>query len=235
MECKLCQHDSQIVRAHVIPRSFYEINSLGHPQIVSTTDRVFPKRAPIGIYDTHLVCEKCEQMFAPFDDYAQLLLLAQRATAMPLFYDGKPIAYVYEAYNYTKLKLFFLSLLWRISQSSHDFFKHFTLGKHEAAVRTAILSSDPGPPEFYAVILAKFPTPLGNLDPRQIHLLEVNFCSIYLAEYVAYIKVDRRATPEPLRDFVLGREARLVLLARDPSRSKDTQVMRVWAMKNARL
>jgi len=100
-------------------------------------------------------------------------------------------------------------------------------------VREAFKNSDPGIPESYSILLAKFPKPLGILDPHNERLTEVNFCRFYLAEYVAYIKIDNRPTPEPFTDFILKPEAPLLLLARDPQLSKDVGVMRGIAMKHA--
>ena len=69
-------------------------------------------------------------------------------------------------------------------------------------------------------------------DPHTTRFHGVNFCQFYLAEYVAYIKVDNRSSPDSFRGLELTEGRSLVLLARDPSNSKDTQVMRSIALKN---
>ena len=131
MQCKFCRQERKLVEAHVIPRSFFEIDPANPPRLASNKDGVFPKRSPAGMYDTQLVCEDCERMFSPFDDYAQRLLVANREAAKPIYDGEQPIAYIYEAYDYQKLKLFFLSLLWRASESSHNFYRRIKLGPHE--------------------------------------------------------------------------------------------------------
>ncbi len=136
------------------------------------------------------------------------------------------IAYNYGVYDYQKLKLFFLSLLWRSSESSHVFYQRINLGTHEPKIRQAIIDSRAGDAAFYSVVLARFPKPYGILDPHTTRFDGVNFCQIYLAEYVAYIKVDKRPLPESLQDLELNDAKPLVVLARDPANSKDTQVMR---------
>lgn len=106
MQCKFCHQERKLIEAHVIPRSFFEIDLANPPRLASNKDGVFPKRSPAGMYDTQLVCEDCERLFSPFDDYAQRLLLANRDAAEPI-YDGEQlIAYVYERYDYQKLKLY---------------------------------------------------------------------------------------------------------------------------------
>ena len=200
--------------------------------MATNKEGTFPKRAPTGIYDTHLVCETCERLFSPYDDYAQRFLVANREAASQVIHEEQVIAYNYGPYDYQKLKLFFLSLLWRASESSHAFYQRMELGPHEPKIRQAIIDSDAGDADFYSVVLAKFPKPYGILDPHITRFDGVNFCQIYLAEYVAYIKVDKRPLPESFQGLELNDGRSLVVLARDPANSKDTQVMRSIALKN---
>jgi hypothetical protein len=233
--CKLCKRDKKLVKAHVIPKSFFEIDPIDPLRLVSNTDGTFPKRAPSGIYDTTLVCDNCERLFSPFDDYAQQILLADREAARAILHENELIAYIYDSYDYVKLKLFFMSLLWRASQSSHKFFRRIDLGPHEPLLKKALIDADPGDPDFYAVILARFPKPLGVLDPHNERLDGVNFCRICLAGFVAYIKVDNRPTPESFQDFTLKPERPLLLIARDPAQSRDVRLLRKIAIKNMQL
>jgi hypothetical protein len=235
MQCKFCHQDRKLIRAHVIPRSFFEIDPTDLPRLASTKDGIFPKRAPAGIYDQQLVCECCERLFSPFDDYANNLLIANRDATKSINVGKQSIAYVYEEYEYRKLKLFFMSLLWRASQSSHNFFRNISLARHESRIRQAVIQSDAGNSEFYSVLLTKFPRPNGILDPHNTRFSGVNFCQFYLAEYVAYIKVDTRSLPESFQGLELKDRGSLVLLARDPAKSKDTEVMRSIALKNQKL
>jgi hypothetical protein len=138
MLCKFCHQEGKLIEAHVIPRSFFEIEPGNLPRVASNKDGVFPKRAPAGIYDPQLVCENCERLFSRFDDYAQRLLLTNREAAKPIYLEKQAIAYVYEQYDYKDLKLFFLSLLWRASESSHCFYQHIKLGPHEGDVSVCV-------------------------------------------------------------------------------------------------
>jgi hypothetical protein len=237
MQCKFCHEERKLIEAHVIPKSFFEIDPAAPPRLASSKDGIFPKRSPAGIYDTQLVCEDCERLFSPFDDYSQRLLLAQRDAAKPISDGQQVVAHIYESYDYHKLKLFFLSLLWRVSQSSHNFYRRIKLGPHEEIIRQALIDLNPGDSDFYAVLLAKFPRPYGILDPHTTRFEGVEgirFCQVYLAEYVVYIKVDKQKIPEPFRGLELNSGRPLVILARDPANSKDTQVMREIALKDQR-
>jgi hypothetical protein len=234
MLCKFCHQEGKLIEAHVIPRSFFEIEPGNLPRVASNKNGVFPKRAPAGIYDPQLVCENCERLFSRFDDYAQRLLLTNREAANPIYLEKQAIAYVYEQYDYKDLKLFFLSLLWRVSEASHYFYQNIKLGPHESQVRQALIDSDPRDSDFYGIVLAKFPKPYGILDPHITRFEGVRFCQIYLAEYVTYIKVDRQKMPESFQGLELSGERPLVLLARDPAYSKDTRLMRSIVLKDQR-
>ena len=69
----------------------------------------------IGIrYDDKIVTQKGEKIFLEWDDYAFKLLVEQADSAKPLEHGGSIVAYMYDNYNYEKLKLFFLLKGWNI-------------------------------------------------------------------------------------------------------------------------
>lgn len=54
-----------------------------------------------------------------------------------------------EAVDYAALKLFLLSLLWRMGVSSLHFFREVELGSHEERIRKMLLNDNPGEPSEY--------------------------------------------------------------------------------------
>jgi hypothetical protein len=69
--CKLCTNEAALIKVHVIPRSFWEIDAAQPaPRMVANIEGVFPKRIPIGVYDQTIVCEPCERSFSDYDSYA---------------------------------------------------------------------------------------------------------------------------------------------------------------------
>ena len=71
------------------------------------------KRLPIVVYDKTIVCKNCENIWAEWDNYAQQLLVATPLNGQPYYIGSKQICYVVHDYDYRKLKLFFISVLWR--------------------------------------------------------------------------------------------------------------------------
>jgi hypothetical protein len=75
MTCKLCGQDKKLVKAHVIPASFFRpLRSEKNSPLLITAGN-YVKRAPIGVYDKTILCEACEKQFGIWDDYAQSLLI----------------------------------------------------------------------------------------------------------------------------------------------------------------
>jgi hypothetical protein len=169
MKCKLCEGDEDLIKAHIIPRSLYKpLLEEGKPlSVLSTSTATHPQKSRSGFYDTEILCKKCERIFSPWDDYAQRALLSKPRKEDYFTHNGRKLAYKMEI-DYAKLKLFFISLLWRAGISNHYFFKKIRISPFGDQLKQMILKSDPGNPETFAVVLAKFNESLGTimLDPH---------------------------------------------------------------------
>jgi hypothetical protein len=104
----------------------------------------------------------------------------------------------------------------------------------EQQLKKMILLGNPGDSETFAVTLAKFEDPLGTVvqSPYRHRFDSINFCQFYLAGYVAYIKTDRRPSPEIFRGITLTPDLPLIVILRDLRRSKDfplmQKVVKMW-------
>jgi hypothetical protein len=227
--CKLCGEERELIAAHIIPRSFYEPlkDGSGPLRIGSNRRGFYPKRSPSGSYDTKLVCRNCEALFSPWDDYAQQLLLNPAVAPEVLKADGHPIAYVHRTFDYHRLKLFFVSLVWRASASNREFFSLINLGPFEETAKQMILSNNPKDSDTFGIALAKFEHPLGRvmLDPDRTKYVDINYCRLYFAGYIACIKVDKRPAPAILQDFQLAPGRPLVIILRDFKTSKELTLL----------
>lgn len=235
MRCKLCQNERKLVKAHVIPRSFYKPMITGAmPPVMSSTDPNFRrKKLRIGIYDQAIVCAECEDRFNPWDNYACKLLLS-KATPRNYLVDerGNQVGFTVASYDYDKLKLFFMSLLWRMAASSQYFFSQAKLGPHEEVLRKMILNADPGDEDAYSSILCQWDDPLGEhflLYPHRQRYEDINYIRCYLNSYVVEIKVDKRATSDFNRNFMLKRGESLKAIIRELKLSHEYAVARAIA------
>ena len=232
MRCRLCLEDKPLIKAHIIPLSFFKDSGpdsqLG--QLWSNKPGTHPVRCPIGIYSTDILCESCEHVFSPWDTYAHSLLLQPDPKRWTLVRDDdqNPIAFQYDSFDYSKLKLFFLSVLWRADASTHRFFAKVKLGPHEPVLREMIRTGNPGDAEDYAITLAKFDHVAGKgiLDPQPGRYDDVNYIRLYLGGYVVYIKVDSRPTPGVLGRLKIDVGSPLVVGLRNLAGSPELRIMR---------
>ena len=229
MNCKLCGKDKKLVRAHIIPKSLWKpLFDEQPPPIHSTAPTVDKKKSPVGVYDTGILCAQCENIFSPWEDYAQKLLLTKPLEKNYLMENGQRIAYVETAIDYTKLKLFFISLLWKAAVSNHYFFSRVNVGSFEPQLRRMILKGDPGDPDTFAIMMTKCEDRLGPivLNPLPERWDEINYYRFFLAGYMAYIKVDRRPAPHFMSVLALDPEKPLIIFLRALRTSKDFKVMK---------
>lgn len=209
MLCHLCGQDTPLVKSHIIPRSFYKPlhDSDGSvPLIVSSASDTYPQRTPTGVYE-RIVCETCEQLLSKWDDYAYSFLTQGFDPSKYIVDRGEKIAYVFEQFDYVKLKLFFLSVLWRASVASHKLFTRVDLGLHEPVLRAMIQRGCAGEPGKYSVNLFKFDQPINEVpifDPISEKWSGINCYRFYIGGYTALIKVDQRKVIPEFQDMILS-------------------------------
>jgi|SRR4028118_333852 hypothetical protein len=217
--CRLCRQERKLIKAHIIPRSLYApLFEDGSPvKVYSTEKGIYPKRAPQGIYDSKILCDECDHRIGDWDNAAQRFLLT------PLKQYGDPAAIEergwFEAsdFDYTRLKLFFISLLWRAHITSHPFFAKVELGPWERIARKRIISEEPGTVEDFSTLLARYEHPLAMAlrNPEYMRFYGLNYYRFRAASYVAIIKVDKRPIDRDLLPFALAADRPIVVRLHD--------------------
>lgn len=227
--CRFCGQERKLVKAHIIPEGFFRRlrDNQDPPRILTNKEGEYPKKAPIGVYDKSILCEECEPLFGGWDNYAQQFLGEEPQGGQPIYVGGELAGYKVPKYDFVNLKLFFISLLWRASVSTHQFYQRVRLGPYEEVARQLIEQRNPGTENDFSVTLAKFDHSLGSsiLDPHRARFDNVNYCRFYLGGYVAYIKVDKRKAPKPFVDFMLKPVPPLYIICRNLERSKEWALM----------
>ena len=114
MKCKFCGKNIKLIKAHIIPEGFFRLLRFGDkpPELHSNKEGVYPKKSPIGVYDKGILCSECDNAIGIWDNYAQDLLLNSFSESCALFQGDVKLGYKIDKYDYEKLKLFFLSVLW---------------------------------------------------------------------------------------------------------------------------
>jgi hypothetical protein len=192
--CKLCKVERQLKKSHIIPEYFfrsYRPNDGSSLQEVKA-GRYFTPRYPIGYYE-QLLCEQCEAITAKWDDTGIKFL--QNADLWEQKNLGDRSYYEIMNFEYSTLKLFFMSVLWRAAVSSFSFFSAVELGPFHARLSNLLLSADPGEPEDFAVSIFKYTSAEEELEkiivsPTRFKPNRINHYRFRLNEFIFVIKVD---------------------------------------------
>jgi hypothetical protein len=205
---------------------------------MSSRGSVRRRRSRIGIYDNQLVCAACERRFDQFDNYAAKLLIEGVATFGTVNHDGRPIAYQVNSFDYPKLKMFCLSLLWRAAVSNRPEFASVALGPFLPGLTAMVIKGDPDTADKFATILCRFSEieswQSGFISPVRRRYEEVNFYKFVMGAYVLHIKVDQKLPRDPLNALIIRPDAPLTILAQEFRDSPEFRTMLKLVKLNAR-
>lgn len=232
MLCLMCKSEhKKLVKAHIIPESLYApiLKDGITPLLHSNIEGHHNKRIRKGVYDKNILCDSCEKLFSPYDTYAKEFFLGNRQSWKTVTNYAQTIGHVTTAFNYTKLKLFFISLIYRASLSSHNFFKRIDLGELQDHAKEMIVSGNPGTPDEFSIIISEFDhkhLSTAMLDPHRVSIQGVDFFIFYFSGFCPIIKVDASQTPIELAPLQLGQEAELTIPTREFLSSKELPIIK---------
>jgi hypothetical protein len=147
--CALCLNFKELRKSHITSRFLWRQSGvIGDKKTFPLSSPTHPELDEPYCQDglkEFLLCHVCEQQFSGYENYA----------ARALFDDYGPIKnrpkrhFVWTGLDYTTLKLFQMSILWRMGVSSHPFYCNVELGKHAESLRSMLHAGDPGEPWQY--------------------------------------------------------------------------------------
>jgi hypothetical protein len=204
--CRLCLQERDLRESHIIPRFIwrnskvtgdkrkFDLKCLSDPNLNE------PHRQ--DGFKEHLLCDECEGRFSRFENYAR----------QKLFHPSGPLLkrpgghFVWSGLDYTKLKIFQMSLLWRMGISTLPYYAHVNLGKHEEILRQMLRAENPGEPWRYgciASLLSHAGEPmLGIFSQPHRNKLFGHWCyRLVLAGMHLYVIVSSHK-PSPIEDCV---------------------------------
>lgn len=205
--CKFCGNTRKLIRAHIIPESLFPLRDDKQVAYLTVTNfgQRRTKKSPKGWYDTDIVCGECETRWDTWDHHAANILRNTPNVANGIHHDGKLVAVKLPGADYRHLKLFFLSLLWRMSCSSRPEFSKINLPELEDDLRSRIIAEDPGHPDEYSVSLAMFDDAdmLGLISPYFESHGNVRFVRMLLGNFCALVKTQNLPTPHPWAELCI--------------------------------
>ena len=166
-KCKLCHNVKPLLNeSHIIPDFMYselfdkqnKINKFAPAEYVKGNRRVL--RPSSGEYEGGILCRECDNVkLGGLENYARQALYGG---TLPV--EDSPICQNFMTadgirftrcrnISYRKFKLFLLSILWRASISSREFFEEVNLGPYEEELRQMLIDEDPKREEDFPIII----------------------------------------------------------------------------------
>jgi hypothetical protein len=143
MNCRLCLGTDALCDSHIVPEFFYKpIYDEKHRFFVISSDPETKDRALQKGIREPLLCQKCETKLSRFEKYFSEILHGGRTVEAST--QGSYLCL--RGLDYPKTKLMFMSVLWRMSISTHEMFSAVKLGPYEEPLRQQIENEDPGEP-----------------------------------------------------------------------------------------
>jgi hypothetical protein len=238
--CALCKQTEDLQNSHIISEFLYGplYDHIHRFHVVSADATERERHLQKGLRE-HLLCKNCEQRLGRWENYTK-----------SAFIEGKGVqitkcrqAIAFSGLDYRAFKLFQLSLLWRMSVTTLDFFKEVDLGPHEERIRLALLNETPLSPGEYACHMVAVevnqkphfdwitPPCLERLDGHHIYWLVINgiLYSFYVGSHAPPSEIapvllsangEMLITVRQLEDIACLHDAALSLAAAHRARAK---------------
>jgi hypothetical protein len=238
--CRLTHTEGTFVRSHLLPRA---LTSIGKGSEKATEHEIGagrPKRRPPGWYDSSLVNATGERFLEKYDDAGIRELRrcglvwssASHSQIAPEHVEdesGLGMAFV-DCNKPKRLRMFFLSLLWRAAATSIPEFRHFEISTEEIErLRVLLINDDPGEPEEFQTILVclvgdRFPhnhTPIR--DKYLVADIEHTCSRIYFDGLI--VRMANRFESKPFMsapdNFFAGFQKRIGIITMDGPKSRQ--------------
>ena len=155
MKCKLCGNEAKLLKkSHIIPDFMYQdLFDEKHRYYEVKVNKEYPlwsKTRQSGAYEPDILCNTCDnKKLGGLETYVSQALYG----GIELTIENGAInssKYIrIKGLDYSKFKLFLLSVWWRASISSLPVFHDVKLGEHEKIIREKLLTNEPGSAEEY--------------------------------------------------------------------------------------
>ncbi|WP_382321337.1 hypothetical protein ACFJI0_17030 [Hydrogenophaga sp. UC242_53] len=182
-----------------------------------------------------LLCDDCEQKLSVWEGYAHSVFVQPQK---PLEMSQQGTLLQVSRLDYSKLKLFELSILWRAGVSTLPFFEKCQLGPHAEVLRRHLDASDPGHPDRYGALM--FGLKVGErpevlqviTEPRPVRSYGIKAYNLTFGGFLWVFHVSRSDPPLILRQgFLLADGSRLVSIRN----ALEMQNLQAFAQKLERL
>ncbi len=198
--CRWCQRSAKLIRAHIIPKPFYEPIKGDSDKVVvlRPTEKKFTQYSSSGIFDPEILCAECDGLLGQLDEYGLQIFKNPPAEADRITVGTLP-GYDLHCDDVQRAQKFLLSVLWRASVTSHDFFQTVSLGrKYEDKIRHLIANGEEVTEadfEFVAIRVFDHPSDGAVIPPFRVRFANVTAQQLYLPYFRFIIRMDQLRFP----------------------------------------
>ena len=177
--CKLCQEDKKLIKkSHIIPDFLYKKIYDEKHKLISFTPSEYQEDKKVKTpssseYEGQLLCEECDnKLIGQYESYADKTIYGgnfgkTKAPDCQKLRSQDLLLLQCKNLDYTKLKLFFLSILWRASISSRPMFSEVNLGdKYTKRIQNMLIEGDASNDTDIAIVALTWS--LDNKAPRDL-------------------------------------------------------------------
>jgi len=221
MICRLCKKDKKLIKAHIFPAFFYknfhlytpDIKGQGriHKVVISGNNIHYSKKGlPEGLYDPNILCKECDNYFnEEFENYANKILFYNSNSKNPHQTDIGAELVTFSNIDYTKFKLFMLSIFWRASISDKS--PGIKLcSNDEEILRSMFINRDSKEEDEYGVLLFYLNDPEITskiLTDIKTIKTENNTCFSFIAGgFIFYLYPNKFQIPSCHKDYFLTKK-----------------------------
>ena len=154
--CKFCGKEKKLIKAHIIPRNFYLARKNDKYWCINSKTGEYTYQQQGG-YDSNILCGDCDNnILGEFDKEGYRVLFGDFNKYQYVQIHPKYKIYQLDNSNfdYTKLRKFFISILWRASISQLEEWSNINLGGYERKALN-ILKGKREYPELFKILIYK--------------------------------------------------------------------------------
>ena len=226
-KCRLCKQEKELIKkSHIIPNFMYQ-NLFDEKHRLRNFDTAALKgeggridKPQSGIHEGGLLCSDCDGGIIGnrYESYASKTifggeLLTTEIPEIKKYKDPNGLEFsLISNIDYTRFKLFLLSILWRASISSKNFFQDINLGeKHEEIIRDMLYNVNPGDNDDYPIVpifyLRDEKMPEAIIEPSRGKTKDgANIYTFVMAGafFVYFVNSKNKKTPEYVHEITIN-------------------------------
>jgi len=206
MRCKLCDIKTQLVKkSHIIPQFMYKgmFDEKGRISQLNLNNPKSEVYFQSGIWQKNILCFKCENEFlSKLEGYARVILFGGKYHwgNLPNYNHLNKNLTIANGIDYTRMKLFFLSILWRVHISDRKEFSKVNIGKRSIVLKQMLRNYDPGKEDDFKVIPLIYRVnsiPVKSMvPPKHIPLGDHEYVLVHINTLSIFFKISEKNDPD---------------------------------------